>query len=335
MRQAATITAVHHPLAKDMVEPIVNALRSEGLTVHEHFGRVADIAQSGEWAETDVLLATATACTASDLAKASRLHSIISPILGIEGIDVEAASAQGVLVANGQVSENFESVAEATFLLMLASLYDLHGAEARLRRNDPRLPTAQIRARMLAGKQVGIVGNGNVARGILRRLSSWDASAIVYARTPRELPGFARHGSLEEVLSTSDVVILAVSLNAETRKMLDATRLGLIKRGAILINTSRGGLIDEAALIEAARNGQFNKIALDVFEEEPLSPDSPLRELADTILTPHAIAQTQESAAAMPRLAVESVLRVLAGNAPDIVQNPDVLPRWRTRFSIS
>jgi phosphoglycerate dehydrogenase-like enzyme len=264
---------------------------------------------------------------------ASQLRAIISPILGIEGLDVGAATELGILVANGQAPENFESVAEATFMLMLVCLYDLHGTEQRLRRNEPRQKPADVRARMLRGKRVGIIGHGNVGRALISRLHGWDAHVLVHSRHASALPAHAASVSLDELLRDSDIVVVAASLNPTTRHLLDADRLDLMKPGAILINTARGPIIDEMALYERAVAGRFGKVALDVFEVEPLPADSPLRRLHDVILTPHSVAHTQESSAAIPRLAIENVRRVLRGEPPAIVQNPTILGDWVARWS--
>jgi phosphoglycerate dehydrogenase-like enzyme len=139
---------------------------------------------------------------------------------------------------------------------------------------------------------------------------------------------------LDTLLRESDVVSLHVVLTRETRHLLDADRLALMKPTVFLINTSRGPCVQEAALIEALFKGQIAGAALDVFEEEPLALDSPLRNLGDKVLlSPHMVSSNVGSGLGPGiRWATESVLRALGGEVPDNVYNTDVIPRWERRF---
>ena len=136
----------------------------------------------------------------------------------------------------------------------------------------------------------------------------------------------------DELLRTSDVVCVLASLNAETERLLDAERLRLLKPGAVLVNTARGAIVDEAALVAIARERPDLRFALDTFVTEPLPSDSPLRDVANTILTPHMVGHTQESIAVVPGTTVENVRRILAGDLPLHICNPDVVARWRARW---
>lgn len=136
------------------------------------------------------------------------------------------------------------------------------------------------------------------------------------------------HGLLRE----ADVVIVLASLNAQSRHMIGAAELALMKRDAVLINISRGAIIDEQALVRHLQEGGLAKAALDAFEVEPLPADSPLRSLPNVILTPHAIGHSQESFAAIPPTAVRNALAVLGGQIPESTQNRQVEPEWRARF---
>jgi len=264
------------------------------------------------------------------MAQAPRLLGIVSPFIGTEGIDEAAATELGIMVANGQVPENFLSMSEATIMLILASAYSLHWWENQLRNNlthPPRVP-----GRMLRGRTIGTIGFGQIARGVATRLSGWEVRLQTYVPRIRTAlpPGVARV-SLEELLRTSDVVCVLAPLNAETRGMLNLERLRLMKHDAILINTARGGIVDEAALVQIAGERPGLKIAIDTFAEEPLPADSPLRSIPNAILTPHAIGHTQESIDALPAGAVENVCRILDGELPPYIRNPDVIEKWRRR----
>jgi D-3-phosphoglycerate dehydrogenase len=238
-----------------------------------------------------------------------------------------------ILVVNGQTNENVESMAEATIMLILASLYDLHGSEAVMRESRSR--PEQVNARMLGGKIVGMIGFGRIARAITARLAAWNVTIQAYTRRTPDEPGNVRFVELDDLLRTSDVVCVLATLNSATEGLLNAERLALLKPGAVLINTARGAIIDEPALYELARERPDLRLGLDAFVTEPLPPDDKLRELPNAILTPHMVGQSREAYTALPGTAVENVRRLLAGQVPRYVCNPDVIPRWRTRWGTS
>ena len=138
---------------------------------------------------------------------------------------------------------------------------------------------------------------------------------------------------LPTLLSTSDVVSVHVTLTDETQHMLGAAELRAMRPDAYLINTARGAAIDQQALYQVLKSGHLAGAALDVFEQEPLPPESPLRELDNVILTPHMVGHSQELMAAIPTAAAENVLRVLRGEAPLYVKNPEIIPAWRQRLA--
>jgi D-3-phosphoglycerate dehydrogenase len=282
-------------------------------------------------AETDIVIAApGFACTKALMASATRLRGVISPVTGIDNIDVDAASELGIIVANGHIPENTESMAEATILLMLAALYDLHGTEAVLRHSLPR--PARDRARMLQRKTVGLIGFGQIAQAVVARLAGWNVTIQAHARRPRADTDTVRFLGLEELLATSDIVCVLTNLNPGSRGLLNAERLRLLKPGAVLVNTARGAIIDEDALIAVARERPDLRLALDTFTVEPLPADSPLRDIPDAILTPHMLGHTQESSDALPDAAVENAQRILAGNLPLYLCNPDVVAKWQARW---
>jgi D-3-phosphoglycerate dehydrogenase len=264
--------------------------------------------------------------------QAPHLRGIVSPFIGTEGIDEVAATELGIMVANGQVPENVLSMSESTIMLILASCYSLHWWQQQLRENRPH--PAQVPGRMLRGRTLGMIGCGQIARGIVARLVGWEIQLQTYLpRLRAPLPPGVKRVGLEELLQTSDVVCVLAPLNAETRGMLNLDRLRLMKPDAVLVNTARGGIVDETALAQVARERPHLKIAIDTFAQEPLPPSSPLRELPNTILTPHAIGHTQESIAALPAAAIENVSRILQGELPPYLRNPEVIPQWRRRFA--
>ncbi len=311
------------------VEDAVTRLGHEALRFDDEAQFLADPAAL---AEADVLYCMGNlACDERLLARAPKLRAIVTPFIGIDGFDRAAASSRGIVIANGLVPENYLSMAEATIMLMLVALYELHAKEDAFRRNLPR-PQRQS-ARMLRGKIVGLIGMGRIARAVAERLQPWGAQLQVSApRLHDPLPAHVARVPLDELLRTSDIVSIHASLTPETRNLLDAQKLELMKPGAILINTARGGLIDEAALARIATEKPL-KIVLDVYDEEPLPQASALRNVPGAILTPHLVGHTRETADAVPVAAVENIARALGGNDPLYVANPEVLPAWRRRWS--
>jgi phosphoglycerate dehydrogenase-like enzyme len=259
------------------------------------------------------------------------LRAVISPWTGTEGFDERAATDLGIVVGNGQIPENVESMAEATVLMILASLYDLNGSQRRFRETDV-WAASQLTARMLKGKTIGILGYGGIARGVVARLAGWGVSFCATTRhPPADLPHPVRFLPLEDMLTASDIVCVLAPLTGETRGLLNSARLALMKRGSILICTSRGGIIDEAALVALANDGHFSAVGLDVFEQEPLPKDSPLRGLKNAVLTPHSIGHTREMRERLVETGVANVTRVLEGRPPLYVRNPEVLDVWEAK----
>lgn len=326
------IVTVSRPVLRGHFDVMEARLSGLGYRVTPYRSLDAFLADPAALAEADVLLAAGdTPSTRERMAGAPKLRAVISPYIGTEGIDEAAATELGILVANGQTPENAESMAEATILLMLAALYDLHGSEAVLRGEMPR--PSPSRAFMLRGKTIGMLGYGNIARAMTVRLGGWGARLVAWSRTPDRTVPAVEWLELDELLGRAEVVCVLLSLAAGTRGLLNAARLRQMKPDVVLVNTARGGIIDEAALVELARERTSMRIALDTFATEPLPADSELRNLPNTILTPHMVGHTVESHAVLPGVAVDAVVSVLAGEPPPYVRNPAVLPVWRRRWS--
>jgi D-3-phosphoglycerate dehydrogenase len=311
--------------------PVEEDLKRGGYEVVRYVGAAPFLAKPDALAKADILYGTGFSCTRALLEKAPQLRAVVSPWIGVEGVDVAAATSLGIVVANGQVPENYLSVAEATIMVILACLQNFPERMAALRAN--LAPPSRMHARMLRGKMVGMIGFGNMARAIAHRLSTWDVVLQAYApRIHEPVPDNVAFVGLDGLLKTSDVVCVLAALNAETRHMLNEAKLRLMKHDAVLVHTSRGGIVDEAALVKIVREGHLHKVALDVFETEPLPPESALRELPNAILTPHCVGHSREGAEAVPRAALVNIERALAGEPPLYVLNPAVLPEWQRRW---
>ncbi len=331
MPAAPRVVTVSRPVLWPLFDDMEARLRDAGCEIMSFRTLEAFQAEPSALTEADVLVAApAVRCTRALMAAAARLRAVISPFIGTEGFDEAAATDLGVLVANGHTPENAESMAEATIMLILAALYDLHGSEAVLRGAMPRPPHS--RAFMLRGRSVGMLGYGTIARAMTVRLAGWGTRLLAWSR--RQDPAApVEWMELDALLRQSDVVCVLLSLNEGTRGLLDATRLRLMKPNAVLLNTARGGIIDEQALVAVARERPEMRIALDTFATEPLPADSLLRDLQNAILTPHMVGHTVESLSVLPGVAVEAVMRVLRGEPPLYVRNPAVLEAWRQRWS--
>lgn len=284
--------------------------------------------------ETDVIVVSPRdVCSRDVMAAAPRLRALVSAVIGVDTIDMDAASELGLIVGHGAMPENYLGVAESTVMLIAALLLDLHGKETILRANAPR--PAQLKARMVRGKTVGLIGMGQTARGVVERLAGWDVTLQAYDPyvTQEQAPSGVTMMDLASLLRSSDVVSVHVILTDETRHLLGEAEFRAMRSDAYLINTARGPVVDEHALYRVMKDGHLAGAALDVFEQEPLPPESPLRELHNVILTPHSVGHSQELMAAIPPVAAENVLRVLRGDPPLYVRNPEVMPAWRQRLA--
>lgn len=298
--------------ARPFLDAVAATLGDEAAQIHRRVGLTTPTDYEN-WADTEVLVTFGVPCGDADMASAPRLSAIVVPSLGYEGIDVDAATTRGIAVANGHVVENFESVAEAAVLFMLAMLYDLHGAEQRLR--DGRMRSGPPLARMLKGCTIGLLGFGNIARAVVARLGGWGVRILVSSRravvTDSET---LQNCDVATLLRESDVVLPLLPLTDETYHLLARQQLLAMKKGAILINLSRGAVIDEAALDDPEVIAHLGGIALDVFETEPLPTASALRQFPKAILTGHEISHTRENLQALFDTAVGNVRAAIRGD---------------------
>jgi phosphoglycerate dehydrogenase-like enzyme len=317
----------------EMFDAIGADLEKAGHHLVRYAHREAFAAMPDPLAGIDVLLCVAVfPLTRPMLETAPRLRAIVSAVTGVDGVDLSAATERAVVVANAQTEENIIGMGEATVLLMLAALYDLDGAQTRVRQGlwrPPQLPASQLR-----GKTVGLIGLGKIGRETARLLAPFGAKLQYNARRDADLAGLPPmpRVDLDTLLRTSDIVLVLANLNPETRGLINADNLRLMKPTAILINTARGAIIDEAALAAALRNRTIARAALDCFTVEPLPADSPLRGLPNVILTPHMIGHTIEAHHSLEVASRENLDLILAGKPPRYVANPAVLPAWTAKW---
>ena len=256
------------------------------------------------------------------LARATRLRVVARVGVGTDSIDLDAATAAGVVVTTTP-GLNQETTADHAVALLLAALRRLPEHDASVRRGEWERGGA-LTPWDLHGATVGLVGCGAIGRKVARRLAGFGVRLLVCdpaapAVGPWQLCG------LSELLERADAVSLHAPLTPATRGLIDADRLAAMRPSAVLVNTSRGGLVDEEALHHALATGRLRAAALDVFADEPAVPPA-LAALPNVILTPHIGGLSERSIARMTERATEHVLDVLHG-APDraAVANPAVL----------
>jgi phosphoglycerate dehydrogenase-like enzyme len=239
---------------------------------------------------------------------------------GYDRVDIEAARKAGVPVANNG-GANAIAVAEHTILLMLAVLKQLVRFHLDVVAGRWRPPaSSESPVYELSGRMVGVVGLGNIGKKVARRVAAFDARVqyydIVRLSEAEEDALGVRFVLLSELLRTSDIVSLHVPLTDATRRMIGARELGLMKPGAILVNTCRGPVVDEEALYQALKEGRLGGAGLDVLVDEPPPKDHPLFSLPSVTLTPHSAGPTWENWTARFRNGFDNIERVAAGRKP-------------------
>src|SRR6185437_9200403 len=263
--------------------------------------------------DAEVLLHVLKPVTASVIADAPRLRLIQKMGVGVNTIDLEAARARGIAVAN-MPGTNTPAVVEATLLLMLAALRHLASLDRACRTGRGWALGGRLQERVgeLRGCTVGLVGAGMVAAALVPVLQAVGARVIYWARRTRPDLGI-EHRALPDLLNDSDIVSLHLPLVPATERLIDRTALARMKPGAILINTARGGLVDERALVEALTTGRLRGAGLDVFASEPLPADHPLLALENVVLMPHVAWLTPETLDRSLEVAVENMRRIRDG----------------------
>jgi glyoxylate reductase len=245
---------------------------------------------------------------------ASNLKVIANVAVGYDNIDVTHARARGIVVTNtpGVLTD---SVADFTWALILAITRRLSEGERVVRRGEWKGWALDFMlGSELRGRQLGLVGVGRIGAAVAARASTFGMRVAYTSRSESDLQG-AERTSIDRLLVTSDVVSLHVPLTPETRHLIDKRALARMKRSAYLINTSRGPVVDEAALAWALQQHLLAGAALDVYENEP-SVDPDLLQLDNVLLVPHLASATTETRTAMADLAVQNVLAVLEGRPP-------------------
>jgi phosphoglycerate dehydrogenase-like enzyme len=264
-----------------------------------------------ELPHADVIWHVLRPVSAEDLAKAVEVRLVHKLGAGVNTIDVDAATARGIAVAN-MPGANAPSVAEGTLLLMLAALRRLPELDRATRAGEgwPSDPTLGETVRDIGGCTVGLVGYGNIAKQVERILVAIGAEVLHTSTHDDGEPGWRE---LPALLADSDIVSLHLPLTDATRGLIGRDALALMKSDAILVNTSRGPIVDEEALVDALRSGGLAAAGLDVFSVEPVPADNPLLTLSNVVLTPHVTWYTADTMRRYLEFAVDNCERLRDG----------------------
>jgi D-3-phosphoglycerate dehydrogenase len=279
-------------------------------------------------AEADGLIVPGVPVPARVIEAMPRCRGIVSASIGFDHIDLAAATARGILVAN---VPDFcvREVANHTLALILACARKLAPLNAAMHagRWDRTVfpPMASI-----YGETLGLISFGRIARQVARRARAFDLDLLAY--DPYVDPATAAEDGVElvpldDLLRRSDYVSVHAPRTPATYHLIGARELALMKPTAMVFNTGRGGIIDEAALADALRAGQIAGAGLDVFEQEPIAPDNPLVGLPNVVLTPHAAGYSESAIATVRRSAAEEMARILSGELPRNLVNPEAAPK--------
>ncbi|MBW3551904.1 MAG: phosphoglycerate dehydrogenase [Gemmatimonadetes bacterium] len=272
-----------------------------------------------------VIIRSSTTITRESLARTTRLRVIGRAGVGVDNIDVAAATEKGIAVFNAP-SGNTISAAELTMALLLAAVRKVGAADRSMRRGEWDRKT--FKGSEVHGKTLGLVGAGRIGGEVARRAKAFGMRVIAYdpfLQEERAKQLGVKTATLDDLLRTADIVSLHVPLTDATANLIGAERLALLKPGAIIVNAARGGVLDEEALLNALNEGRLAGAALDVFTDEPLPADHPLRSVDSVVLTPHLGAATEEAQHNVAFEAAESVRDALlhedfsrAVNAPAV-----------------
>lgn len=282
-----------------------------------------------------VILRTGIVFTKELMSQADDLWVIARTGAGVDNVDVAAATEKGILVTSVP-GANMRTVAEHALALTMALMKQLPRLDREVRLDNFGIRYKNL-PRDLTGKTLGLVGLGKIGSEFARMChQSFDMRILAYdpylpPEVQNNLRSWVEFCDLETLFKTSDVISLHIPLLPSTQKMVGARELGWMKPSAYLVNASRGGVIDEAALIQCLKDKRIAGAGLDVFAKEPPEKNNPLKELDNVILTPHIGGLTLECTIRMAESASQSTLDALQGKKPNGMVNPEVLshPRWK------
>ena len=312
-------------VSDDLSTEAITILREAGLEVDVKVGLAPEALEAIIGGYDALAVRSATKVSARLLEKAARLKVVGRAGVGVDNVDLEAATRRGVVVMNTPGGSSV-TVAELA-LAMMGSIYR-HVAAATASVKAGRWEKKKFQGRELCGKTLGVVGIGHIGSILVGRCLGLGMKAVAYdpfitAEAAAKLG--VTLVTLDELWRQADVISLHVPLTEQTRNMVNATTLARMKKGAVLVNCARGGIVDERALAEALASGHLGGAALDVFEKEPPPADHPLFKLDNVVLTPHLGASTEEAQAAVASAVARQLVRYLqAGEVQNAVNVPSL-----------
>lgn len=287
----------------------------------------ADELVAGASGHRALLGASGTFITGQVMDRLPELRYISKLGIGYEVIDVDAATAHGIMVTNTPARAEVEPVAEHAIALMLGLAKHLHWYSAPYIRGGG-WRSADRMSLTLRGTTVGIVGLGHIGQAVAARLRPWGARLLATDIRPLAAPDGVELVDLPTLLRDADIVTLHVPGQPPGRgPLLDADLLGLLKPGALLVNTARGNLVDQRALAQMLHDGRLGGAAVDVFSPEPPRADDPLLTAPNVLATPHMAAWNAHLRKEMAEMAFANLWIMFSGGVPEHLVNPDVLPR--------
>jgi phosphoglycerate dehydrogenase-like enzyme len=283
-------------------------------------------------AEVDGLYHYATPLPTAVLDDVEHLAVIARHGVGLDYVDVAACTERGIAVTITPDGVT-RPMASAAAALVLALAHRLRERDRALHDGDWGAGRFRPQGTGLGGRTLGVIGYGRIGRDAVRLLAPWGMRVLVTQRTP-VLDAAVSYVPLDELLRESDVVVVACPLSDETRGLLDRRRLALLKPTAFLVNVARGAVVDQAALVEALREGRLAGAGVDVVDPEPLPADDSLLSLPNVVGAPHSLGYTDELIRGCVEQACESLIDVAAGRVPRDLANPEVVdnPRFAEKL---
>lgn len=324
MARILLVNHLYHPDGEDLLRESAEVVVAESDSLAALLPHLA---------ACDAIMArTPARVSAEVIAAAPRLRVVSTSGFGTDNIDIPAATAAGVLVVNNPGSAE-NSVAEHAVALVLGLAKKLTWSDAAVRSNRPWDFRGGFDAIELKGRTLGVVGFGRIGREVARKLKEGFGMRVLAFDPMIDASSVADWAesspTLEDLLGRSDVVSIHCALTEQTRHLFDEASLALMRPGALLVNTSRGPVIDERALAAALSEGRLGGAGIDVYESEPPAPDNPLLGVPNAILTAHTAGLTVESARQLALSAAAQVLAVLDGARPANLVNAEAWDRRR------
>jgi D-3-phosphoglycerate dehydrogenase len=300
--------------APRLSEPAVALLERAGCAIHytPPYPSSAVLVELAARVQADAILARQGEVDAAAIAASPRLRIVARHGVGVDEVDLAAAAAHGVLVTRAPGS-NTRAVAEHTLALILALAKDLRPFAISVGGGGWRGGATQCRD--VAGLRLGLVGCGVIGRAVARLAAAFAMTVAAFDPAAADDGGIVRVGSLRALAAASDILSVHCPLTPATRGLVGANILAAMPAGGYVVNTARGGIVDEAALLAALDSGTLAGAALDVFAQEPPPADHPLRNHPRVLVTPHVAGVTPGSLVAMGVMAAECIVAALTGGA--------------------